>query len=91
VQANRLIDSKLRLLALDIKAAEIALRSAESKWNEINDAFEANVATQSEVDKYRAARDTAELDVERAQTLYNLFKSIKDVPPATDGTKLPED
>jgi hypothetical protein len=86
-EANRLIDSKLRLLALDLKAAEIALSAAESKLNETSRAYEANATTKSEVEKYRAARDTAELDVERAQTLYDLFKSIKDTPPATDGAK----
>ena len=88
-EAIHLIDSKLRLLELDLKAAEIALRAAESKWNDAKDRYEANIETKSEFDKYRAARDTAQLEVERAKTLYDLFKSIK-TTPATDDSKTRE-
>jgi hypothetical protein len=38
--------------------------------------------TQSEYAKHRTAHETAELQVERVKTLYELFKSIKDSPPA---------
>jgi hypothetical protein len=81
-EVNRLIDSKLHLLRLDIQAAEIALRAAESKWKAIDTEFKVGNVTESEAHKYHAARDTAQLDLERAKTIYDLFNSIKDTPPA---------
>jgi hypothetical protein len=74
--AHRALETKLELLELDRKTAMLTRDATETKLMELTDRYKQNAATLPEVNQQRTSFEAAELNVERATTLLNFFKSI---------------
>lgn len=86
--AKHLLDVKLQLLKLDLKAADIACKAVKLKYEQTAKLEEKKAVSKSEVDAQRALLEAAEVEVSRIQTLLTLFESIKtseQAAPAAEG------
>lgn len=72
-EVNRLLDARLKLLALDIDSAQIVLRVAGAKFEEAK-----KTLVPAQIIEAEGRVKNAQLSKERAQILYDFFKSIRD-------------
>jgi multidrug resistance efflux pump len=78
--------AKLELLEFDLIAAENALHAAQSQLSRIQSLYETGDAPVTEFERQRAVLQNAELDLQRAKTVYGLFQSIADEADAAEPT-----
>ncbi len=78
--AEQLVEAHLKLLDLDRKKALLARDAAKTKLEGLTVRYEQGLIQRDQVDDQRAALDAADVEVERANTLYQLFESIKEQP-----------
>lgn len=74
---TRLLEAKLALLKLDVEAATTALVTAESKLREVQEKNAGGAGSATAVDQQMGAVRAAQIQVQRARTVLELFESIK--------------
>jgi len=88
-QTQRLLDAKLSLLELDRQAAKITLAAIQQKLERLTELYKKNAVSLSEVEETRTAQQAAEVELQRAETLYKLFEAIRESKPADDASTTP--
>lgn len=83
-EVHRLLEAKMKLLELDRKAALVALDAAGNKLDTATELRKKGVLAESQMREYRTAVEAAQVEVQRAETVFQLFESIKDASPAVD-------
>jgi len=75
-QVQRMYQLKMQLLEIDVQAAESALALAQRSYDRVRALHEEAVVSANELDEQLVALETAQLDLQRAKTVYDLFRSI---------------